>query len=129
MNLGLQEYFTRHPYKVVIRDDVYDIGKRLREVDSSYFVVYDTFKEKYEVHSTDTQGATSYCFTVPFNELDARTITYAMETNVKLRGDKIIEEMEKNNEKIEKENDRKRKNLIEDIGREVWERHDENRLY
>lgn len=129
MRLGLQEYFNKHPYKVVVRDDLYSINRRLKEIDNSYFLIYDTFREKYEVHSTDNGGASSYCFTVPFDELDARTLVYARETNVATRGDKIFEEMEKKNEEIERSIAKDRQKQLEDIGREVWDRAEENKIY
>lgn len=64
---------------VRITDDVYFIASRLREIDPTYYVVYDRRKRRYEVHS-DGQRGSSLCFIVPFAQLDARTVDYAART-------------------------------------------------
>lgn len=81
-----------------ITEDVYLIGKRLKEIDRSYIILYNLDKKSYEVHSQG-RGKGSYCFTVPYDILDARTITYTRKTSVERR-DKIIEEIEINNQKL-----------------------------
>ena len=77
-----------------IKDDVYYICQRLKEIDMSYFVLFNLSNKKYEIHSSEQKD--SYCFTVPFDLLDERTISYALKTRSERR-DKIIEEIEKNN--------------------------------
>lgn len=66
--------------RVRITDDVFFIASRLKEVDPTYYVVYDTEKRRYEVHS-DGQRGNTLCFVVPFGRLDARTVEYARRTS------------------------------------------------
>lgn len=33
-----------------IKNDVYYIAERLKEIDFKYFILYDTKKQKYEIH-------------------------------------------------------------------------------
>lgn len=67
------------PYLRHITDDLYFIASRLKEIDPSYFVVYNLLKSRYEVHSKEQRGNT-LCFVVPYDRLDARTIEYAKRT-------------------------------------------------
>ena len=81
-----------------IQSDVYFICQRLREIDDSYFVMYNLDRQAYEVHS-NAQGRDSFCFTVPFEQLDGRTIEFALKTSAHRR-DEIINEIEKNNQLV-----------------------------
>ena len=65
--------------RVRIADDVYFISSRLKEIDETYYVMFNTATRKYEIHS-DAQKGSSLCFVVPFGELDARTVDYALRT-------------------------------------------------
>ena len=79
---------------IEIKDDVYYICQRLKEIDESYFLLYNLTRHCYEVHSSLQKD--SFCFTVPFQQLDERTIQFARRTR-RERQDKIIEEIEKSN--------------------------------
>ncbi len=69
----------RNPKLVSVTDDVYFIASRLKEIDPTYYVVYDITKRRYEVHSDEQRGS-SLCFVVPYDRLDARTVDYALKT-------------------------------------------------
>lgn len=99
----------------VIKSDVFDICKRIKELDQSYYVVYNFQSNKFEVHS-DSQRGNSLCFVVPFDKLDARTVEYARKTSV-ARKDKIIEEIDRENELVQK---RSRQEVFDHL-REVLE--------
>jgi hypothetical protein len=76
--------------KVKIENDLYDIANRLKSIDSGYFVVYDISRQKYEVHNSSNIGNT-YCLTVPYEYLDARTVALVYKTR-RERFDKIFED-------------------------------------
>ena len=61
--------------KIKIFNDVYEISKRISYIDKDYYVVYDTSKQKFEIHNSNQIGG-SYCLTLPYNELDERTLKY-----------------------------------------------------
>lgn len=106
-------------YKVLFEHGVYNIPQRLKEYDESFFVVYNTKSKKFEVHSTDNLFST-YCFTVPFNELDSRTIDLVKKNDTKNKGPQDIErEINRHNEKIEEKKDKDFKNWIEDVAKET----------
>ncbi len=84
--------------KIKINDDVFDIVKRLQDIDDSYYVLYDNVKNRYEVWSLCEK---SMCFVVPYATLDARTIAYALKTNSN-NAQKLFNEIDKNNNEIMK---------------------------
>lgn len=86
--------------QIVIDSDNLFILERLKEIDKSYFIIFNLIRKKYEVHSSSQKG-NSYCFTIPYNTLDERTIEYARKTRIERR-DEVIKEMDRENEKREK---------------------------
>lgn len=94
-----------------IEDDVYYICDRLKEIDESYFVLYNLSKKCYEVHSSNQKN--SYCFEVPYSVLDERTLVFARRT-ASSRRDKLIEEIEKNNEEVYKRQIKEQVNLLKE---------------
>lgn len=81
--------------KIRIYSDVYNISKRIKNIDKDYFVVYDTTRNKFEIHNTSQIGS-SYCLTTPYNCLDERTIEYVQKTR-STNIDKILEKIENDN--------------------------------
>ena len=77
-------------YKTLVTDSVFEIPQRIKEYDDSFFIVRNHKTKKFEVHSTDNVFST-YCFTVPFDELDQRTIDIAIKNDTKNKGAKEIE--------------------------------------
>lgn len=97
----------------LVANDVFDIANRIKEIDQSYFIVFNAAKQKFEVHSLCQMGGT-YCFTVPFCELDERTVDYARKTRRENIA-KIIAQIDFENEKLQKENFKQAKNKLEEI--------------
>ncbi len=77
-----------------IKNDVYYIAERLKEIDFKYFILYDTKKQKYEIHHKGQSD--TYCLTVPFDELDARTVDFVNQTRVENR-DRLLKELDEEN--------------------------------
>ena len=86
---------------MVIKSDLYDIAKRLKEIDSGYFVVYNEIKSRFEVHNR-FQGKDTLSFVVPYPRLDARVIDFALKYRI-CNINKIAKEIEEENLKIERE--------------------------
>lgn len=83
---------------VKIESDPLYIAERLREIDESYYIVYNTDRSCYEVHSNAQKGGT-FCFGVKDNALDARVIDYALKTRSD-KADEIIAALDKENERL-----------------------------
>lgn len=82
-----------------IYGDLYAIDERLKEIENGYRIKYNTLKKTYEIHNKN-QPFDSYCLTLPFKELDARTEDYVLKTRIQNK-DKFLKEIEKHNEKIQ----------------------------
>ena len=96
----------------ILSDNLF-ITNRLKEIDSSYFVVFNTKSNRYEVHSK-RQAENTFCVGLPFSKLDERAVDYALKTRVE-NIEKIIESIEKNNKKIENNNKKFILNKIEEV--------------
>lgn len=84
--------------KIQLLTDNYFITERLKEIDDSYFVLYNTKIKRYELHSS-TQLFTTYCLTFPFDALDERALDHARKSRCENR-EKLIKEMEMENDKL-----------------------------
>lgn len=99
--------------QTTILADTYFISERLKEIDESYFLVFNFDKQKFEVHSTE-QGKNTYCLTVPYPVLDERTLALVRKTRGE-RLDALIEEMEKENEVFEKKQVKDAVNRLKEV--------------
>ena len=87
---------------IELTHDVYEISKRIKKIDKDYYVVYNTSKHKFEIHNSSQQGS-SYCVTIPYENLDERTLKYVrstMSTNI----DEILDKIENDNKLRESTN-------------------------
>lgn len=96
--------------KIEVKSDCLDIANRLKSIDESYYILFDTKRAKYEVHSSN-QPFTSYCFTSPYNFLDERLLIYALKTR-KENKDYLLKELDRENEKFLKREQNKQKEKI-----------------
>ncbi len=85
---------------ILIEHDPLFICQRLKEIDKSYFVLFNCNKKQFEVHSSEQFGG-SYCFTVRTGALDERVITYALRTRQEKQAE-IIAEIDRDNQRLEK---------------------------
>lgn len=86
-----------------INSDVFDITNRIKEIDSGYFVVYNTNTRNFEIHNTKQNGST-FCITCDTG-LNATVITKLRKSKIE-NIDKILREIDENNAKYEKESNR-----------------------
>ena len=76
--------------KILIDKDIYNICSRIKKFDKNYILIYDTDISKYKVYSSQINGVSeticnkklSYVCTLPFDELDMRTIKYLYDTRI-----------------------------------------------
>lgn len=89
-----------------ITHDLFDIAKRLKGIDRRYKLFFNRKKNRYEIYAN---GAMQMA--LPFERLDARTLSYARKTRLE-NLEKIIAEIEKENARIEIENAKRSRNKI-----------------
>jgi len=85
--------------KIKLTKDVYNIAKRIKEIDKDYYIVFNTSKGKFEVHNSMQIGG-SYCLTLPYSCLDERTLTFVRKTS-STNIDYVLNEIENDNNRIE----------------------------
>lgn len=89
-----------------ITHDLFDIAKRLKEIDRRYKLFFNRKKNRYEIYAN---GAMQMA--LPFERLDARTLSYARKTRLE-NLEKIIAEIEKENARTEIENAKRSRDKI-----------------
>ncbi|HAJ77703.1 MAG TPA: hypothetical protein DCO89_01365 [Clostridiales bacterium] len=82
----------------VIKSDVFDIVKRIKNINPKYFVLFNKTREKFEVHFKRNKN--TYELTIPYDVLDARTIDFVQKTRIQNQK-KLLEEIEKSNQKLQ----------------------------
>ena len=88
--------------KIRISQDVYNIAKRIKNINRDYYVVYDTSRQNFEIHNSNQVGST-YCLTIPYNQLDERVLKLVRETQ-SANIDEILEQIENDNKHFESAN-------------------------
>ncbi len=89
---------NKKDYKTPVVTNVFWIPERLREIDDGYFVLRNHQTKKFEIHHRG-QPHNTYCLTVPYDELDERTLHLVRKTRI-CNAEKLLAEMEEQNKKI-----------------------------
>ena len=104
--------------KIKIENDVFDIVKRIKELDDGYYILFDTMKKQFEVHNKNQK--TSYCLTVPYGELDKRLVDLLKYSSIE-NIDKIVNEIDKNNTILEQNSKSIQKSQSEYMLNEIYQ--------
>ena len=84
---------------IEIKNDLFDVARRLKSVQPFYKVYYNVLRRRYEVHDARTN---TLSFAVPYPELDGRTVQYAKYTGVS-RAKQLFADIEQHNAKLERD--------------------------
>jgi hypothetical protein len=76
---------------IEINHDLFNICERIKTINPEYRIVYNNQYERFEVYTRKILA-----FVVPFEELDARVIEYAMKTRIQNLDD-MFDEMDARN--------------------------------
>lgn len=104
---------------VLIESDVFNISQRIKEIDEGYFIVFNPTNQRYELHHSE-QADSSYCSTLPYEELDGRAIERTREMSA-ARARIILAEMKAHNEKLEHDNNKKIENEVAWKAKEIYQ--------
>jgi len=74
--------------KEMITNDVFDIAKRIKEIDPDYFVVYDKKLCRFEVHNK-RQRYDTLALVLPYDRLDCRAIEKVASTRIEYIADQL----------------------------------------
>lgn len=101
---------------VKVENDNYFIAQRLKEIDNSYYLIFNTITNKYEVHSY-SQSWCSYCLSSEDEGLDERLIIKARKTR-KENLDELLKEIDKANEILKEQELKRQKQKVEEL---LWQ--------
>ena len=99
----------------IVKRDLFNISNRIKSIDRKYFIVFNKVKNKYEIHYDRIKN--TYELTIPYNELDARTVNLVLKTRIENKK-ALLEQMEQENLKLEKE---QQKQILEKLNRSIYE--------
>lgn len=76
---------------------MFDIGRRLAQLDDTLFLCYEAKKKQYEVHSAKFRP--THLFTLPFAQLSARVLPYVAH-RLHQTVEQAVREVELHNERL-----------------------------
>lgn len=94
--------------KIKIKNDLYDIASRLKEIDERYGIVFDTDTQSFEVTADEKN-----VLKLPFNNLDERTVRHVYYTRFD-NAENVLADIERDNENLKKEALKKARDETED---------------
>ncbi len=95
---------------IPVKSDTLNICNRLKQIDKTYFVLFNRATQKFEIHSS-AQKDDTFCLELPFPFLDERTVVYARKYR-RERIDEIMKEIDSANEKADAEEAKKRRDAL-----------------
>lgn len=113
----IRERLRWKPHLLLVENDVFNIAERLRRHDPSLFVVFNTLRQQYEVHSLENKGDSFSLNLGP--ELDARAEMLVRRNSIRIHGKKLFRDMDERNAAVERSQERKRHNDIDAFAREL----------
>lgn len=105
------------PHLLPVFSHVSDIPNRVKEYDPELFIVFNAKKQRYEVHSREA-GETTYNATLPYKDLDERTLRYIRKNDIRVHGNAIFERIFRSEERAEKQNEKDRRKFTRDFASE-----------
>lgn len=102
--------------RIKITHDVFNIAKRIKQINKNYFIMFNTKSENFEVHNKSYKN--TFCLCLPFKNLDSRVITYVLKSE---KVEECFEEIEKNNSKLEKSKQNKIKDMVNYQLKEIYD--------
>ena len=89
-------------YLIEIKNDLFDISSRLKSVKDTYVLYFNPERKRFEVHDEAQRGGT-LAFVSPYDELDCRTVDYALYTRVQ-NARRVFEDIERSNSLLLRQN-------------------------
>lgn len=116
--LEVMRRIETRPYLLPIFSHIYDIPRRVHDYDASFFMVFNKRNQKYEIHSLDYPGNDTLSCTIPYAELDSRTLDHLWMNDIRVHGAEIFKRLDLAEEKARIRKERDRKNFDIDFAKE-----------
>ena len=105
---------------VLIKDHVLGIPERLKQIEDSYYVLWNKKKGKFEVHNWRNIGNT-YCLEVPWDALDDRILELVRATRIeRVNVKELSRRIDASYEKAEKDNVNRLKDEVSAYAADIW---------
>ncbi|MEQ6049484.1 hypothetical protein U2I53_10600 [Lysinibacillus capsici] len=109
---------------ILIENDVFNISGRIEEYDKDMFIVFNKRKKAFEIHSLEyapmiASPKDTFQTTIPYKELDIRTLHHVYDNDIKVHGRKIFERIERQEEMNEKQKQRDYKSWLRAVASET----------
>lgn len=109
---------------ILIENDVFNISSRIEDYDKDMFIVFNKRKKAFEIHSLEyapmiASPKDTFQTTIPYKELDIRTLHHVYDNDIKVHGRKIFERIERQEEMNEKQKQRDYKNWLRAMASET----------
>lgn len=112
------EKIQYRPRLIPLFDHALDIPQRIYDYHPSLFVCFNRVTQTYELHSLDQEGD-SYCMALPYKELDARSLRWIWQNDIRVHGKNIFRRIDKSEEDFKASKDREHRNWVRDIAGET----------
>lgn len=114
---NIYHLLKNRPHLRPVFSHVLNIPERVKEYDPDLFIVFNHNNERFEIHSYEA-GETSYNATIPFKDLDARTLRYIRQNDIRVHGMKIYDRIAKSEQKHQEAKKKKEKDFVRDFASE-----------
>lgn len=113
----VNEKIQYRPRLIPVFSHTHDIPERLYDYNPRLFLCLNRVSQKFEVHHLDQPD--SYCFSIKFDELDARVIRHVWENDIGVHGDSIFKRIEESERNFERQKEREYRNFVRDMASET----------
>lgn len=114
---AVREKIEYRPRLIPVFTSDQNIPERLYDYNSRLFICFNRVDQRYEVHNLDQED--SYCATLPYRDLDVRSIRWIWQNDIRVHGKDIFHRIERQEEQREKQKERDYKNWIHDVASET----------
>ena len=84
---------------MIIKNDLFNIEKRLKRINKGYFIVFNEKNKVFEVHNKFLSP--TFCLRLPYNKLDSRAVEMVKKSEV-TNFSKCFEKIEEDNLKLQR---------------------------
>lgn len=114
----IEDRISLQPHLKLLEASLFDIPRRLRELDEDAFIVYNQKRHVPEIHTLANKGNTFF-FVGPSRPMDGRVLETFKQYNNKVRSAReIAREIDRHNDELARSNDRHRRNDINSWARD-----------
>lgn len=116
---SIRETLARQPYLKEVKTSVFKIPERVKAYDDTLFICRNVLKNVFELHSTANKMGGTFCYVIPYKELDIRVLKMVIKNDTSRRSKEWIKEYEEEQIKAEKEEQKQKTEMQEEASERV----------